>query len=85
MDKILSVTNDEKIEIEMFVERRNSLEEVKIILEDEELIKKQERDVTKNENDINVWWDKIFKKYDIQNTNQYYYFINFDDNYIYSK
>ncbi len=85
MKKLASVTNDEKIELEKLVERNNSLIELKVILKDNGLIKMQEQDLEESKENINKWWDRVLKKYDLENTNQSCHFINFEDNCIYSK
>lgn len=78
----MSVTNDEKAELEKLVERNNSLIELKKILDNDEYKKRLNIDLKKNEEKLNKWWDIILEKYNIKQT---CIFINFEDNSIYSK
>ncbi|HCX62525.1 MAG TPA: hypothetical protein DHU59_08820 [Clostridiales bacterium] len=84
MKILATVTEDEKNEIKKLVERKNSLIEVKSILNDNELISRQKRDKEIVEKDINEWWAIILKKYNLEHINNCH-FINFENNCICSK
>lgn len=84
MNIIATVTEDEKKELLILVERNNSLIEVINILEDYELINRQEYDKEINEKDINEWWAIILRKYNLEHLSSCY-FLNFENNCIFSK
>ena len=85
LNKLVSVTNDEKAELEKLVERNNSLIELKKILDNDEYKKQLNIDLKENEEKLNKWWDKVYKKYNLENVKLSCHFMNFEDNCIYSK
>ncbi len=68
-DKIISIldANDIK-DFEMYTERKNSLEELKLILNNnsrKDLLDKVEEDIKVIDKEISQWWNEIERRYEL--------------------
>lgn len=88
MIKIMIAKNEKKELLNLY-ERKNSLNELQIIAEenyfnefDKETIHSIKEDIEKNEHDIVQWWKTTLNKYGIANNSNCY--MKFSENCIYS-
>lgn len=84
------IAENEKEQMLILTERRNSLIELKDILE--ECIDENEenmrgsiiKDLDENSTNIQLWWDEILEKYEIVTKENESVFLSFGDNSIYN-
>lgn len=74
------LSKEETRHIQLLMERKNSLEELILILNnpvDYELLDRVKTDLQEIEGKISIWWDEVLIKYDRTINDGFHYSINF--------